>query len=58
VWPRGLKAADSELLPKQPGMSMKAANGTVIPYYGQRVVKFRGMEEEKERDEEVFGRQR
>ena len=48
VWPRGMRAADSKLLPKQPGMSMKAANGTEIPYYGQRVIRFRGMEEEKD----------
>jgi hypothetical protein len=54
VWPRGKRAADSKLLPKQPGMSMKAANGTEITYYGQRVIRFRGMEEE-EKGEETLG---
>ena len=53
VWPRGKRAADSKLLPKQPGMSMKAANGTEITCYGQRVIRFRGMEEEK--GEETLG---
>ena len=47
VWPRGLAAAGSMLRPPRKGMSMFAANGTPINYFGQRLVKFRGMEAAK-----------
>lgn len=50
VWPRGLSTGGARLLPKQVGMRMRAANGTDISYYGQRFVKFRGMETEKTND--------
>ena len=47
VWPRGLAAAGSMLRPPRKGMSMFAANGTPINHFGQRLVKFRGMEAAK-----------
>ena len=45
VWPRGWYAGSgSKLLPNTNDVRMVAANGTDIPCYGQRVVKFRGVE--------------
>ena len=34
-------------MPKKKGVRMVAANGTDIKYYGQRRIKFHGMEAEK-----------
>ena len=45
VWPRGLKAGSSILKPPKKGLKMIAANGTPISYLGQRLVKFRGLDE-------------
>ena len=46
VWPRGWNPGkDSKLLPRDQSVRMVAANGTDIPCYGQRVVKFRGIQE-------------
>ena len=56
VWPRGLKAGSSKLLPRQGGMRMLAANGTEIDYYGQRIVKFRGIEDERPKEAPIFQR--
>ena len=50
VWPRGVWAAGSRLTPKPHGMRMLAANGTEMACYGQRVVKFRGVEKEPDAD--------
>jgi ABC-type microcin C transport system duplicated ATPase subunit YejF len=45
VWPRGWCAGSgSKLLPKTADIRMVAANGTDIPCYGQRIVRFRGVE--------------
>ena len=44
VWPRGKPAGKSVLEPKKPGMRMTAANGTDIGYYGQRTIRFRGID--------------
>lgn len=45
VWPRGWYAGSgSKLLPKTADIRMVAANGTDIPCYGQRIVRFRGVE--------------
>ena len=35
---------------------MLAANGTEIEYYGQRVVRFRGIEDTKQKEELGFQR--
>jgi hypothetical protein len=50
VWPHGLKAGKSKLMPKKLGIKMLAANGTEIENYGQRVVKFRGIEQDQKGD--------
>ena len=50
VWPKGLAAGSSELRPPKKGMNMYAANGTPINYFGQRLVKFRGIELLKDED--------
>lgn len=47
VWPRGLKAGRSKLMPQKLGIKMLAANGTEIENYGQRVVKFRGIDQDQ-----------
>ena len=44
VWPKGLTAGQSKLEPPKPGMRMSAANGTEIKNYGQRCVRFRGID--------------
>ena len=44
VWPRGLKAGSSILKPPKKGLKMIAANGTPISNFGQRLVKFRGLD--------------
>ena len=44
VWPRGMPAGSSKLRPPKKGVNMIAANGTPINYFGQRLVKFRGIE--------------
>ena len=53
VWPKGLEAGGSVLKPRKKGVSMFAANGTPINYFGQRMVTFRGIEAPKE---SVFAR--
>jgi hypothetical protein len=37
-------------------MRMLAANGTEIDYYGQRIVKFRGIEDERPKEAPIFQR--
>ena len=44
VWPKGKPAGKSILEPRKPGMKMTAANGTDIGYYGQRTIRFRGID--------------
>ena len=39
------RAVNLKMTPKLDSMRRMAANGTEIGYYGQRVVKFRGMED-------------
>ena len=48
VWPRGLAAGSSVLRPPKEGVNMFAANGTHINYFGQRTVKFWGIEAKKD----------
>jgi len=56
VWPVGKFAGTtSRLFPKKEAVKMMAANGTIIPCHGQRLVKFRGVEAAKI-DEQVFPR--
>jgi hypothetical protein len=43
VWPKGMKP-NLELLPKDEGLKMIAANGTKIANYGKKVVKFKGLQ--------------
>lgn len=47
VWPRS-KASGAKLMPRKEGIKMVAANGTSINYYGQRLIKFRGMEADQD----------
>ena len=44
VWPRGLGAGGSRLEAPRAGVKMVAANGSYINHYGQRTVRFRGMQ--------------
>ena len=44
VWPKGKAAGTSKVMPKKSGVNMIAANGTQIGHYGQRQVRFRGIQ--------------
>ena len=44
VWPKRKVAGTSKVTPKRSGMNMLAANGTQIGHYGQRQVRFRGIQ--------------
>jgi hypothetical protein len=44
VWPKGKAAGTSKVMPKKSGVNMVAANGTQIGHYGQRQVRFRGIQ--------------
>lgn len=44
VWPKGKAAGTSKVTPKKSGVNMIAANGTQIGHYGQRQLRFRGIQ--------------
>ena len=43
VWPKN-KMKEVPMRAKKPGLKMCAANGTEIPNYGQKVIKFQGID--------------
>jgi hypothetical protein len=43
VWPRGMRK-EVKMMPRKEGLRMVAANGTEIENFGQKIIKFQGME--------------